>query len=215
MGCDIHLFVEKRIPKVGWRIDHSRDWDSDFGRRSYTAFSMLADVRNGYGHDIEPIFEPRGVPEDASLLYKGHVEDYGGGGHSHSYATLQELKDYRARMNGRFFPQRGVLSAVQYDAFKASGIPPKEWSGGIGGRKIKTVSPEAYEKLGPLRAAGTTNWRGTPDMVTSEGDIIYVQAEWQRPYVQEGDFLSELVSALTEESDGRPDDIRIVFFFDN
>jgi hypothetical protein len=50
-------------------------------------------VRN-YGLDrIEPICEPRGVPEDASDGYRYVVDRWDGDGHSHSYFTLEELKN--------------------------------------------------------------------------------------------------------------------------
>lgn len=68
----------------------------DIGR-SYILFSILADVRNI--HEVVPISEPRGIPEDASAEYIKIANDdhYD---HSHSYHTLKQLKEYDGEYNG-------------------------------------------------------------------------------------------------------------------
>lgn len=86
MGCDIHGFLEVKI-KDQWyaftKIPDDRDYDM---------FGVLADVRN-YAN-VEPISQPRGVPEDASVITKFEVERYGSDGHSHSYLTVDDIKTY-------------------------------------------------------------------------------------------------------------------------
>lgn len=62
-----------------------------FGSRSYYLFSILSDVRNR--GDVEPISEPKGIPNDASSGYLYMVDQWEGDGHSHSYFTLEELLD--------------------------------------------------------------------------------------------------------------------------
>lgn len=65
-----------------------------YNGRNYYLFSILADVRNGYGDGyVEYICETKGVPDDASIGYKHIVNMWGGDGHSHSYFTLSELLD--------------------------------------------------------------------------------------------------------------------------
>ena len=51
-----------------------REW---FGDRNYDLFAMLANLRNGVGFAgrrrgevLDPIDEPRGIPEDASPEYR-------------------------------------------------------------------------------------------------------------------------------------------------
>ncbi len=64
--------------------------NSFYSGRNYDLFAKLADVRN-YANNIEPLDQPRGIPEDASYAYKLMVKEMGNDGHSHSYFTLDEL----------------------------------------------------------------------------------------------------------------------------
>lgn len=101
-------------------VDREGDWqweisdEPGYGDRSYSLFTMLAGVRQ---REFEPMLpeEPdviedregnpprgagqnhRGIPQDASDFYKARVWEMGEDGHSHSWATLQELKEYFAR----------------------------------------------------------------------------------------------------------------------
>lgn len=57
--------------------------------RNYFLFAVLADVRNGY--DIEPLSQPKGIPEDSCYPIKYIVDQWRGDGYSHSYFTLKEI----------------------------------------------------------------------------------------------------------------------------
>ena len=62
MGCDIHLFIE-------YKENTSNNWWC-FGSeinpgRNYSIFAHLCGVRNY--HNIKPITEPRGLPDDVSF----------------------------------------------------------------------------------------------------------------------------------------------------
>lgn len=66
MGCDIHSVFQAR--KGDEWVDVATFWDDE---RHYQLFSVLADVRNGYGFAgvqtgewVKPISSPRGLPED-------------------------------------------------------------------------------------------------------------------------------------------------------
>lgn len=69
MGCDIHLYVERKVDgkwvavkePVSRYEDDSYQWDFS---RSYRSFALLADVRNG--GDVTPLSAPRGIPADVS-----------------------------------------------------------------------------------------------------------------------------------------------------
>lgn len=100
MGCDIHSRAEVRKDgkweQVGYVFpldDFDRDYykrefgNEPFTNRSYGLFAFLAGVRNYSG--IEPISEPKGMPEDASLSVRVEAED--DALHSHSWLTLAEL----------------------------------------------------------------------------------------------------------------------------
>lgn len=77
MGCDIHLFVERRTD-AGWEQvpnPESDDWAHParwYHERNYHLFAILASVRNGVGFagvktgdGFNVIAEPRGLPDDA------------------------------------------------------------------------------------------------------------------------------------------------------
>lgn len=104
MGCDIHLWYERKtndswqdvsVPVDEWKagpLDH----------RSYATFGFLADVRNYSA--ITPICEPRGWPTDFKHTKPDREEydpwyrddegymfdEY----HSHSWLSIKELLDY-------------------------------------------------------------------------------------------------------------------------
>lgn len=64
--------------------------NSFYSGRNYDLFAKLADVRN-YDNNIEPLDQPRGIPEDASYAYKLMVREMGNDGHSHSYFTKESV----------------------------------------------------------------------------------------------------------------------------
>ena len=96
MGCDIHATLEydwnsnkKKTGNEKWWRAFARDLDID---RNYQLFTILAGVRDT---GIRPVIAyNRGVPEDASWEYKDDSEEYGVDGHSHSWVTFDELKNW-------------------------------------------------------------------------------------------------------------------------
>jgi len=98
MGCDIHAHVE--VLKDGaWRnaslyskTDNELERVNPVCDRWYHLFSQMAGVRNYSGET--PISEPRGLPSDISLETKLDSEEWGADGHSHSWLTFDEMRDY-------------------------------------------------------------------------------------------------------------------------
>lgn len=96
MGCDIHLFLERKTNK-GWVIN------TPYGKgeyvtniqiidnypRCYMLFGILAGVRNNC---VRPIAQPRGVPDDCCKEYRAFVDEWDGDGHNHSFFGVSELK---------------------------------------------------------------------------------------------------------------------------
>lgn len=77
-----------------WINDEDDDeWycDSIYSDRNYYLFAVLADVRNS--NNIDPISEPKGIPDDASAGFLYKSEQWKNDAHSHSYFTLAELLD--------------------------------------------------------------------------------------------------------------------------
>jgi hypothetical protein len=156
MGCDIHNFVE--VEKDGqWTLlgDVFRDpWyqedkpiseynqpytNEPYKGRNYRLFGVLANVRYDGCESIVPV---RGVPSDASLLYKGIVDEWGQDGHSHSWATLKELTEYSY---DTMAPITAMVSSEEYKHFKQEGVP-NSWCGGIYSPHVIYLSNEQMEE---------------------------------------------------------------------
>lgn len=211
MGCDIHLFTEKKMQIAGYNDGEPFWWCCDYfqlnpykkvyddepkynhkeiyGNRDYCLFGALANVRNYY--DAVPICEPRGIPEDASKVIKKQADKWGLDGHSHSWLTAKELFDYQK----------------QYDSKKFCGY----------------VSPKDAAKL--------DSGEDTPGMwCQSTSDVSWVWREWtvggcpmdnlieavKEKMMEEfhiWDFLSE--EEKREKINQNAENFRIIFWFDN
>ena len=119
MGCDIHLYAEKRQegkwvtadkwtdnpdypedsknPKWvdgGWSGKGSNDRFYTDGR-NYNLFCALAHVREWHFEGKPPVIaELKGMPEDCCEETKMERESWGSDGHSDSWLTLKELEDF-------------------------------------------------------------------------------------------------------------------------
>lgn len=112
MGCDIHVYTEKKLDNgKWWCCDHFQlneyydESDPDDGERivnivpiyngrDYALFETLAGVRAYYGN--EQMDEPRGLPKDVSKIVQEESDNWGSDGHSHSWFTAKELFDWQA-----------------------------------------------------------------------------------------------------------------------
>lgn len=203
MGCDIHGYVEVfdgekwgTVDVLVWPEKRTRVeellgkeclWAGTlFDFRSYSMFSVLADVRNGLssvfsskptGHVAPVIAEPRGIPADASAEAKAEASDWGCDGHSRSYLTLKDLQDFDLDQSIEF---RGWVGKEYYEKWDQEKQPmPDSWSGG--------VSPEDE----------------------------YVCAAWTVPVKDAcGWWFDKVLPALAALAED-PEHVRIVFWFDN
>lgn len=140
MGSDIHLFSEKKKSINGedkwvnadyWEINPYFETDKDereleivsiYDDRNYDLFNVLAEVR-GNGPSISP---PRGLPDDVSSVVKKESDRWNGDGHSHSYFTLAELKEYYK--NNSHTSHNGFLSKRQIKELDEDNHTPYNWS---------------------------------------------------------------------------------------
>jgi hypothetical protein len=140
MGCDIHLFSEKKKSVNGedkwvnadyWSINpYFGEDDSEaelelvsiYSDRNYDLFNILAEVR-GSGPSIS---QPRGLPNDVSSIVKKESDRWDGDGHSHSYFTLAELKEYYKNNSHTF--HNGFLSKRQIKELDEDNHTPYNWS---------------------------------------------------------------------------------------
>ena len=155
MGCDIHMYLEKKDKKGIWnsfdyyRISsHPKEFEvvPIYDSRNYSLFSILADVRN-YGNN-EPISEPKGLPSDCCKEINEEYQFLYGDAHSCSYFTLKELKDYKN--THKFTKYRGMISPQQIKELE-NGIFPNTWCQGtnIEGYEFREWQ-EDYCELDPI-----------------------------------------------------------------
>jgi len=214
MGCDIHLQVEQRIngrwgeafPNVPCSGSHSEDYplkscywckgsgyESTYSGRNYDLFAILADVRN-YS-EIAPIASPRGVPVDASHSYLEKVREWGCDGHSHSYFTLKELLDFNWEKS---INKTALVALEEYKRVKKENDTPKCCCRWVSGPVINQEQADAIIANGSL----PTDW-------------THVEYSWEEsPRDLCRGFWDHFLPSL-KELDPNPENIRIVFFFDN
>ena len=82
MGTDIHIFIEHRSRK---KKKYVYDFEAE-GDRIYSLFGVLAGIRG----DCDALFEPRGLPKDASPETLMEFEDWGDG-HTSSWLSTEEF----------------------------------------------------------------------------------------------------------------------------
>lgn len=237
MGCDIHLYVEKRV-------NPSHDWESadkwttekgatrptvDYGDhfyndRCYSLFAMLADVRNGHGfagiktgEGFVPIAIPRGLPQDVSPNLAAECKDYGVDGHSHSYLTLEELLAYDWTQESMLL---GHLHGYDYREWnrwaRKRGHSPNSWAGSIGGGGIMHITNQEMEQIiVRLENEAESLPRKDQEQYIKDGLRDYVtECTWSQKYYQcAAGFLSTCLPRLLRL--GKPENVRIVFWFDN
>ncbi|KKM95452.1 hypothetical protein LCGC14_1188010, partial [marine sediment metagenome] len=127
-------------PRVCWEYY----LDRALGQRNYCFFAILADVRNGRGFagistgdGFNPIAEPRGVPEDASMEVKRENDYWNCDGHSHSYLTLKELLKYDWE---QVTVHRGIISEKEYARMLGTNSStPMNWCGKTYGPDIEQI----------------------------------------------------------------------------
>lgn len=230
MGCDIHLYVEKKIDgqwKIQGKLEDADDegyrkfsGPSFYDGRSYNLFAILADVRNGRGfagvktgEGFNPISEPRGVPDDASEEYRYMVEQWDCDGHSHSHHTLRQLLEYNWTQTSKL---EGWLSMVEWERWsrwgREHGEGPESYCDGVSGPHVKHISTQEAEAL-----FEDVPWPERARVIEEHSDT-YVHASWELPYHKcTRHFWFETIPKLLAlvESAEHFDDVRIVFFFDN
>ena len=203
MGCDIHLYCEKLSNKnddpYWWCCDHfyllpERSYfDHEliplYDGRNYELFAALADVRNR--GTVEPISQPKGLPNDLSQRVREEAEKMEDIAHSHSWLTAKELFVYQNRHPSITYT--GLLSPEQLKAFDECGIPPKSWCQG--------TNMEGYERR---------EW-------TMPGSPIDYLVEKVKERMTEVFCVYDFYDDEKKEEMfwQKADDFRIVFWFDN
>jgi len=249
MGTDIHFATQYRENELAqWRraerlvpnpyasdpgepAKKREEWDSG---RNYRLFAILAGVRNGVGFagvvtgtPVQPVAEPRGLPEDFVAEMKNEChEGTWMGGHSQSWLSLRELLDYDWTQVRACCGVVDAKTFLHWDGFRQLtgelNEPPKEYCGGVSGPKVKIVSTEeARARIHELNTQSPNPLEGYYQKSEDEMHKIlgfnYVESTWTEEYAfSAGDFwrvtmpkLIKLGRAFGEEN------VRIVFGFDS
>ncbi|MCK5609405.1 hypothetical protein KAR91_46460 [Candidatus Pacearchaeota archaeon] len=191
MGCDIHIYTERKRNNE-WRctdyftpneyygdegepeFDHKDFYDG----RDYELFGAIAGVRREYDNSAKP----KGFPDNASKECKRDYNGWGCDAHTPSYLNLKELKELQLNLN---------------DKTKRSGMISPEQATELDGGK----SPESW-----------CGWTSRTD---------HVHREWEVEKNQLDFFMEKLTKFLEGrfynfELKGMDDpDLRVVFWFDN
>lgn len=251
MGCDIHLYVEKRegpsapwVTADTWEPDEWEDEDGQtfscmcvpyysrfYNGRNYDLFAILADVRNGRGFagidtgdGFEPICDPRGLPEDACDLVKADSKRWGEDGHSHSWLTVAELLAYDWTKATKC---RGVVNGPEFAEWdrwgRKRGEMPESYSGGVSGAGIEHVTIEEMDRrVATIREEFKDAPRGQFEKAVQERlHRVYCPFEQKQFYYDcAARFWSHCIPRLLaiKGENGEwlgPENVRIVFWFDN
>jgi hypothetical protein len=234
MGCDIHLYVEAKRNGKWVNVDEYEIAHPDttysyekikypyYDGRNYDLFAILADVRNGHGfagiktgEGFNPISEPKGLPVDISLEVLHKADEWEGDGHSHSWHTVADLLAYDWTQTTK---KQGVADALTYYHWKRFepeyGEGPESYSGSISGGNVKVVSEEEMKSLIKTIDDSTDSYREAEDRVSRELSRTYCAVSWEIPYYDAAPyFCSHTIPRLLRL--GKPEDVRIVFWFDN
>lgn len=248
MGTDIHGTFQKRNPEYTDDLEDSDPYSPPWldlahnyeFNRNYRLFSVLADVRNGYGfggcitgHPVEPIDYPRGLPDDFPVCEKRYrltnpIELFkvgddavivsGGiwlGDHSFSWLTGAELLKWydRAVEMGFMFSVRGEIEKSVYWHWKKTGASrPTQWAGEVGGTRLQVVKGTDGVRFIKVDPSRHHVIAGET-LVTKYPDAPYdyVSAWW---YVPVEDFVGEFFEEVRRlvKLHG---EIRFVFGFDS
>ncbi len=220
MGCDIHLYVERKNANGEWEPIKGRNpWYDYYSKykhsvpddipkevyedwiwegRHYSLFAVLANVRN---YDmISPISHPKGLPKDVSDIVEDASHEWGCDGHSHSYVTLKEILQYCVK--NKSLPQFGVIPLKSYEEYTKTGTIPKDSCLGICGPYIEIISPEEADDIlsGMIRRH---NWIG-----------YYVPLTWFESFMDIDElFFTRTIPEMMKL--GEPENVRLIFWFDN
>jgi hypothetical protein len=166
MGCDIHLFTEikksinsqdKWVNADNWRYnpyyqegndegERMLNIDSLYSGRNYELFGILAGVRD---HNNDSIDDPRGLPEDVSEVTKKESDRWDGDGHSHSWLTLKELREYQGLHP--VVKREGFISPEDAELLDEGIETPDTWCGSTSNTTwVKREWEEGYDVLKPI-----------------------------------------------------------------
>lgn len=207
MGCDIHMYAEVydhvfgEWKKVGGEFTYGKEkmpTDQPYSGRNYILFGILA-PECGRGEQYTSLDgHSKGLPHDLSPELQCLVDGWGDVAHSFGYYTLDELLEAGWNQTGTI---KGVVELDEYKKLIEDGTTPTNYAKDVGGgRVVKLTEEQAKDLLATGKRDNALHY--------------YVRASWTEPVrgaIQE--FVDITIPALQKL--GKPEDVRIVFWFDN
>lgn len=201
MGTDIHLYVEKKINNL-WkackphkelsnRLDSFR-WNVV---RNYSLFGILAGVRS----NIKPILKPQGFPKNASLIIAKKYKKEKNNSHTPSRLLLSKLIPYKDKI----IYNKGYVNKFNYGLFKKHGEPFSIYNKEeIDLDKYQIISNKEMDSL-ILNAAFANNFN------------FFTEIEYNHTYNEYTDNFWDIYVPYLQSLDKNPNNVRLVFWFDN
>lgn len=202
MGCDIHSFAERKNTITNqWEVvkdyftvdDYYKEYiekdkgDNPFYWRNYSMFAVLANVRNN--GDFKEISTPKGIPYDISDDVKSYYDSVAKESHSPSYLTLKELLEF----NYNKLPSTLDYIIRYLGINPANNIMAHDIISHVHTMNIKDEIKEETISL-------------IIEYSNEDGTLITYKDELGEMFFQHLEELKTL---------GKPDDVRVIFWFDN
>ncbi|MDD5650655.1 MAG: hypothetical protein PHF86_09600 [Candidatus Nanoarchaeia archaeon] len=146
MGSDIHMIAQ---------VNKNEEWqyiECDLNQNSeYDSFSVMANVRNGYGFAGYPTgcewnyLEIRGLPKN--LNYNPNEDDYWLGEHSFNWALLSEMEEFANEyIVGKFHTKTGIVNIEEFKKMKKEKrTTPNSYCSSTWGPAIKVITQKQAE----------------------------------------------------------------------
>lgn len=244
MGTDLHLFVEQRLEDGRWAAIRPPDefvlWGGDREEvendakewempelvwqwnmhRNYRLFSILADVRNGFGFagcdtgdGFVPIAQPRGLPDDLSPELASMRPD-----HDASWLLWEEVAEYPHWREG-MTKHRGWVDAFNYRHWvveqKRIGAP-FYYIGGAAGPGVRLVEQKELDRqLETIPVLELEKLRKSFATHGSIFDNIYTVVEWPGSYREAVGTQWWRFFEVVQGYGINAKNLRLVFYFDS
>jgi len=96
MGCDIHAHLE---------IKYNGKWEH-YAHPSISRWYELFGIMAGIRDCVQPIVDPKGFPEDASITTKLDYERWGRNAHTPSWFNEDELDELKEWLSGKYLDEK-------------------------------------------------------------------------------------------------------------
>jgi len=127
--------------------EYEYEINSLYKDRNYSLFAALAGVRD-YSEGTPSMGEPKGLPDDTCPQIKQESDRWASDGHSHSYWTLRELREFQN--NNKIIKHSGLVTDEAAKKLDAGEEYPTSWCQGSSRPMQHRAWEEECEILKPV-----------------------------------------------------------------